>query len=315
MSAGTWAELTGVSGQTAVLWPGGADTMIVYCNAGTWNPISKRIEVIAQYHGWGNMRYVRYDAATNAWSFVNNIGTADGHGYDHYEVNPTNGDIYYRAYGYGTGQRIWRFQYGGPSWDNNLSTIPIHLQVATGTCWWTGSMTPAHGGQGIFLICDGDFNNVAGYDPVGDSWFTSSGPSLSGSGYHTVMAYSPIHNCAVWGGGSGAPRQAWRVNSDRTITGLTSCPANCSIGIYKGLFSCDPVSGNFLCLSGGNLFELDPTGSGTWTQLTGSRVPPAVFGSSGYHMIACEIPEHGVTAYIRQATDTGWFYLYKHAEA
>lgn len=78
----------------------------------------------------------------------------------------------------------------------------------------------------------------------------------------------------------------------------------------------DPVSGNFLVLSQGNLFELNPTGSGSWTRLSSSRVPPSAVGNPTAPAGVCctPIPELGVVACITQTSATGGsFFLCKHA--
>ena len=69
-------------------------------------------------------------------------------------------------------------------------------------------------------------------------------------------------------------------------------------------------------LSQGSLFELNPSGSGTWTKLSGSRVPPSAVGNpTAPHGVTCTpIKDYGVTAYITQTGRSGGtFYLYKHA--
>lgn len=288
--------------------------MLAYMNQGAWNPIAKAIEIIGQDHGWGNMRHVRYDEATNSFVFVGNIGTPEGHGYDHTEVNPFNGDIYYKAYTYGTGGKLWRKPFGG-GWDSQFQTVPIHQQVGIGCCWWKGPMSPKIGAQGAFMLADGDFGAIAGYDPVANSWFTITSVPPVSAGYHGVMAYSAVHNCAVWGGGNAQPRRVFRVNANRTVSELASAPGNCELGIYAGGLCCDPTSGNFLVLSGGNLFELNPTGGGTWTQLSGSSVPPSEVNdpASTEDMIMCELPDHGVIAVISMSGSAGNMYLYRHA--
>lgn len=315
MAPGSWAAMSPApSNLGSTLGQGGSmGNMIPYCNAGSWNPVSKCIEILGQDHGWGNMRHVQFDEATNAFNFVGNIGTSEGHGYDHYEVNPFNGDLYYKPYFYGTGGSLWRKANGSGSWARNVSTVPTWQQVALGSCWWKGSLTGG-GTQGAFLIFNCQYGNVVGYNPVSGTWFDQSGPSIS-STYHSVMAYSAVKNVAVFGGGNGMTRRVWRMNSSRTIVELANAPSNCGVGIYAGGLCCDPVTGNFLVLSGGNLFQLNPDGSGTWTQQTGSRVPPGAVNNpaAGQNIIMCELPEHGAIAVVSMNGDSGNMYLYRHA--
>jgi hypothetical protein len=316
MSAGQWAELEADGLSAAVGVGGSTGNMIPYCNAGTWNRVSKRIQIMGHDHGAGNMRLVEYDEATNAFAFVENIGTTSGHGYDHYEADPVTGDLYYAEYGLGTGLQLWKKPFGG-SWDSSFSTIPMSLQVARGTCWWTGSMTPSIGARGALLIGDPAFGQFGLYDPVADDWETFGDLNTDDddfvSTYHSVMAYSAVNNCAVFGGGNDMPRYVWRVNSDRTITRLTDAPEGCQLGIYQGALVCDPASGKFLVLSGG-LWELDPTGSGTWTQLTGSAPPSAVNDPAATENVCMfELPEHGVVGAVSMSGTSGNVHLYRRA--
>jgi hypothetical protein len=131
------------------------------------------------------------------------------------------------------------------------------------------------------------------------------------------MEYSSGKNVAVYGGGNVAPNKLWRLNSDGSFTVMTDVPAGKAVGIQNGLLVNEPVSGNFLVLSAGQLWELNPSGSGTWTQQTGSRTPPNGVGIPGpsnpQAVIVSAIPDYGVVAYITQPGQTGaTFFLYKH---
>ena len=89
-----------------------------------------------------------------------------------------------------------------------------------------------------------------------------------------------------------------------------------AVGIQRGNLAVDPVTGNFLLLSAGQLWQLDPSGAGTWTQQSGTRTPPAGVGvpNKPDGVISTSIPEYGVVAYITQtSTIGGTFFLYKHA--
>jgi hypothetical protein len=99
---------------------------------------------------------------------------------------------------------------------------------------------------------------------------------------------------------------------------MPTVPSGKAVGIQRGLLAEEPVTGNFLLLSGGELWELNPNDAGTWTALTGSREPPSAVGVPGpppiQAVICCSIPEHGVVAYVTQPTQAGGsFFLYKHA--
>jgi hypothetical protein len=308
--------------------------MLPYCNAMPWNPLGRCIEVIAQDHNYGGLRHVRYDEASNSFILVNNNIGFTGHGYDHTEVNPFNGDLYHKIYG-SLGNRplvAYRQRAGQSSW-SQLPEISAEQNIIFGTAWWAGPFTGGGGlgAQGGFAIysrfATGTANDgfVGIYDPVSNAWpFRANGMSPnagtpSGGAYNAVMAYSRAKNVAVFGGGHGSAQRLWRLNSNGTSVELTSAPAEVSVGIHYGLLVEDPVTGNFLLLSKGHLYELNPDGAGTWTKQTGSRIPPASVGYPGnsgpaINLFATSLPDHGAMAVIRQSNSgNGAFWLYKHA--
>ena len=99
---------------------------------------------------------------------------------------------------------------------------------------------------------------------------------------------------------------------------MPDVPPGKAVGIQRGLLVDDPATGNFLLLSAGELWELNPAGSGTWTQQTGARVPPSAVGIPGpstiQAMVCSSLSDYGVVAYITQPGSSGGnVYLYKHA--
>jgi hypothetical protein len=168
--------------------------------------------------------------------------------------------------------------------------------------------------------CGNTAGQLRGYNPLNNTVFysnNSAAPGSSSDSYHTVLEYSSVKNVAVYGGGTGGnSTKLWRLSSNGTVTAMPSVPSGKEVGIQQGNLVCDPVTGNFLVLSSGELWELNPSGSGTWTQQTGTRVPPSGVGDPNAleGVISCAIPDFGVVAYITQSEDVGGtFYLYKHA--
>jgi hypothetical protein len=199
-------------------------------------------------------------------------------------------------------------------------------QVAIGTCWWSGSFAGA-GSQGCFMVFNSGNatgsardGHIAAYNPLSSAWFYSQEGKApyygSGATYHSVIEYSARKNVAVFGGGNVAGNKLWRLNADGSSVAMPDVPSGKGVGIQRGLLVDDPVTGNFLLLSAGQLWELNPSGGGSWTQLTGSRVPPSGVGnpSSPTAMICSSISTHGVVAFITQPNQNGGtFFLYKHA--
>jgi chitodextrinase len=330
MAPGTWAQLNAAN-QDAVLGVGNVSgTMIHFCNSMPWNPHSKVIEIVGMDHNWGMQRHVRYDERSNSFVVVaadDGLGTQVQHGYDHNTVNPFTGDLYHRFYSGFTGTiSSFKKVLGGSSFVA-LPSVSASDQVAIGATWWSGPFVGG-GSQGSFMLFNsgnalGNANDgqILAYNPLTNTWFFNKqamAPNYgSGSTYHSVMEYSSIKNVAVYGGGNVAPSRLWRLNQDGTFIAMPGVPAGKAVGIQNGLLVNEPVSGNFLLLSAGELWELNPSGSGTWTQQTGTRTPPGAVGVPGpgtpEAVIASAISDYGVVAFITQPGHTGaTFYLYKH---
>ena len=330
MAPGTWAQLNAAN-QDAVLGVGNVSgTMIHFCNSMPWNPHSKVIEIVGMDHNWGMQRHVRYDERSNSFVVVaadDGLGTQVQHGYDHNTVNPFTGDLYHRFYSGFTGTiSSFKKVLGGSSFQA-LPSVQASDQVAIGATWWSGSFVGG-GSQGSFMIFNsgnalGNANDgqILAYNPLTNTWFFNRQAMApfygSGSTYHSVMEYSAGKNVAVYGGGNAAPNKLWRLNSDGSFIAMPNVPAGKGVGIQQGLLVNDPVSGNFLLLSAGQLWELNPSASGTWTQQTGTRTPPGAVGVPGpgtpEAVIASAISDYGVVAFITQPGHTGaTFFLYKH---
>jgi hypothetical protein len=255
-------------------------------------------------------------------------GGTPEHGYGHTQVNPYTGDIYhYPAFNHAnTTIPIWKMPNGSTTLSSLASTSSGDSQVALGSCWWTGSFTGRTlGSQGAFMLFNSGASapisqngEIAIYDPtVGFlSTLTNVTPSGYISCYNSVMAYSKVKNVALYGGGNGNTTLAYRLNSDGTHTTMPAVPGS-GMGLESGVICADPVSGNFLLLTNGALYELNPSGSGTWTLQTGTRVPPAGVNNptqAGGSVSWCSIPDYGVVVAISQLTgSTGSMYIYKHA--
>jgi hypothetical protein len=330
MAPGTWAQIN-VSNQNALLGVGSVSgSMLTYCNSMPWNPFSKVIEIVAMDHNWGMLRHVRYDVATNQFVLVAadaGLGSATQHGYDHSTVNPYTGDLYHRRYSGFTGIISSVKKALGASSFVALPGVSASDQVAIGATWWSGPFVGG-GTQGSFMIFNsgnatGNANDgqILAYNPLSNTWFYNQqgkAPFYGGtSTYHSVIEYSRIKNVAVYGGGNDAPNRLWRLNSDGSFIAMPNVPAGKAVGMLRGLLVDEPVTGNFLLLSAGELWELNPSGSGSWTQQTGTRTPPSGVGRPGptnpQPVIVSSIPDYGVVAFITQPGQTGaTFFLYKH---
>lgn len=334
MAPGTWAQLT-TSNQDAVIGVGNVSgSTITYSNSMPWNPFSKVIEITGSDHGWGHIRYMRYDEATNQFVLVaDDPGLGPYHGQDETTVNPYTGDVYRRVDDSSSAIDVRRKLVNVSTFSAlGLLTGQPYQQVANGTCWWSGPFVGG-GSQGAFMTFNGGNSNnttndgqIAAYNPLTNTWFYNQegrAPNYgSGFTYNSLIEYSRVKNVAVYGGGDAAPDRLWRISSDCSVLAMPNVPAGKEVGMQggsAGLFVDEPVTGNFLLLSEGELWELNPSGAGTWTQQTGARVPPSGVGAPSAAgtppkwVIASSIPEYGVVAFITQPGNTGGtFFLYKH---
>jgi hypothetical protein len=348
MSAGTWAQLTaddqdavlGVS--TSTFGGSGSNSMLPWTNTQPWNPITKKIEFIGQDHNYTlppvsrTIRYAQYNELANAYELIEEIwpdgdtslsNQVQGHAFQHTAVNPHTGDVYHRQYGYGIGQTYIRRRPSETGFKTFANNIAVAGQVSDALWWWEGpfsglsSQAPSQGLLMHFTAYGGNGSGSSGmihcYNPITGTWATLNGraPGYPSDSYNVVGAYSRKKNVAVYGGGNGAPNSVWKMTEAGTVTQLANAPST-GIGEGQGRFTYEPASGNFLLHTGGGFWELNPDGAGTWTQLTGSRLPPSDIPTQGGASpggAAVSIPEYGVTLWVRQtSTAGGKTYVYKH---
>ncbi len=323
LSPGDWGQLNSVTGQDAVIGSqsGSSGSAITFANSQPWNPLNQSIEIMGADHLGGAsawMEHARYSSSTNSFSVIHPTGflSGIGHVYDHLAVNPHNGDVYFVPYTGFTGTiPLFRKPFSGGSYSQVFSFTPISDQATHGSAWWSGSFSGA-GAHGCFVLYDNGSGSgqLRCYDPLSASQIYSNdnaAPGSAGDDYHTVVEYSAVHNVAVYGGGKSNANRLWRLSSDGSVTSMPDAPM--SIGMQNANLVNDPASGNFILMGSGQLWELNPTGTGRWTRMgsipSGVGDPAAPDG-----MISCAISDFGVIAYITQDSSSGGtFFLYKHA--
>lgn len=323
MAPGTWAELTGVSNQWGSLCntnPVHAGHILGYGNNAAWDPISRQIHIVGNDHGASAISHAVYNESTNTWSNRVSTPMSVGHAYDHIECQPSTGRLFFRNYNTND-YDVYTKPVGG-SWtamSGEPATNGYTAGAAVGVSYWSGSMTGI-GASGCLVLSQTALGGqIVLYDPLANSWSTISNPGgtgLEGGAYHDISAYSSVKNCLIYGGDNDRSTAVWRLNSNRTVTVLTSFAPQW--GILRGNCVADPVTGNFLIrTSGTGLYEYNPSGSGSYSQLTGSKAPPSNLGVSNDpgNVMSCAIPEYGVVCYITAGVNASncHMHLYKHA--
>jgi hypothetical protein len=343
MAVGSWAELTTNGINSTILSATNAGGVggnnIPYSNQMAWNPVTKQIKFACSDHGSSYMVEQTYDVASNTWSWTraNGFGAAGTHAYGHFCVRPDTGDLYSRHNGGGVAsENTYRRLAGSGTWTQYTASPQVYTQIGVCAVWWPGSSTggtalQGMGAAGCYIVFEIALGSIVAFNPLTSTWTSIATPSTSPpvDPYQTAAAYSSTYNCTVFGGGGGSGgdnRRMFRLNQNATVTELTPCPV--SIGEQKANLQVDPVTGKFLIWGGGSnarrLFEFVPTGTGTYTEITSTRRPPA----SGLHgvsdpsggpggpdgLVSCPLPEHGVIAYMSAAgASYANMFLYKHA--
>ena len=87
-----------------------------------------------------------------------------------------------------------------------------------------------------------------------------------------------------------------------------------SVALLSSVWTVDPVSGNFLVYgNSGPMYELNPTGSGSWTQVTATSVPSDLTDIDNDAHMVTPVSTYGVVMHVRTQPASAKVYLYKHA--
>jgi hypothetical protein len=267
------------------------------------------------------MDHVMYTESTDTWALQTSTGSGSGHGLDHLVCDPVNGDLYFAGYNNGP---LWKKPYGQP-WNLSFASFPHGSNITYGVEFWTGSLTGITGDRGAVMIWDcGYFGQMWGWDVEDTGWRVddASLPQLAPPGYNGVAAYNQNSNVMIYGGGNSNDQKIARYNSNATPTTLTDLPAGAKLGIYRGFPVADPASGKFMLFTGDSVlrvWDIDPTGSGTYTQMTDSRwIPPGdVHNAAGATNATCNVVllrNYGVVWVISNDSNGNLqsAYLYRH---
>ena len=321
MQPGTWAQLTTNNDVQALATESGMSGILTgYSFSGIWDPVGKRIHFMGADHHGGQAGYgqkwVYYDDATNSWVvYGGGTGNVEGlaqvmplipqHGFDHLTIDPVGRMLYLYAYG---SKNIWKYPLSssGP-WTSISMPATGYINITTGMEWFPG--------MGLTVYITGEASGEEMVMNAAGNWTDLTGWGPTGGGYSGFAEYSPNHHVVVFGGPSaGDAKQIWRMDSNKTITKLTSAPF--PLGQCRGNVVADPVTGDYLVLGNGQFWALDPSGAGTWTIQTGSRVPPSGVGnpiSDPSGVISTAISSYGVILYTSCRIGNCTQYLYKHA--
>jgi hypothetical protein len=313
MQPGTWAAVPQTNINSVLAQGPTTGHQLPFAMSASWDPTLLKLHFVGTDHGTNVTSYMGYDAQANSWTFFGDTPMTPSHGYDHTSIDPRTGTLYTREYG---SNDIFKRPVGG-SW-TLASSWPVgaYIQVAIGTDWWSGPLTGGSAnGNLVAYNCGAANGELFLWNASTNSWFATITGFGGQNTYHCFLEYSPGHNVAIFGGGNANGRKVWRLNADRSVTAMPDAPMD--LGIQRANVTVDPVSGNFLVMGYGQLWEYDPRGTGRWTQQTGSRTPPSAVGNPGSPnldgIISTPISNYGVVNYVTCRIEGCVMYLYKHA--
>lgn len=307
MSPGTFAQLTAIGGDPSywVTVTGSGSPVSSYANKAVWDPIHKIFYFLGAPH-YDPWKFCIYTDSTNTWTTgpLPIQSDAVGHGYEHNAIDPATGNVYHKPYNY---RNIFKYSYGGNSWilvtsfpetwSNRITGGLTYFPEMSALIWTQGSSNGTHGNGGVYK-----------YVPATNRW-AAIATNLNFGEYHSHAEYDPINKVIVFGAGNGNERKWYKLNSSGKITALQDSLVNA--GINRTNFTVDPIRGKFiLTTSDQDMYELDATGSGTWTKLGIST--PIVFVKDHWNnrAVVAPVSTYGVVMY---ATHRYGIYLYRHS--
>ena len=314
----SWATLT--TNNISVLAVGSiTGNVLPFGFKGVWDPIGKKAYYLGGDHGCPSSlsdQFV-YDDASNTWSNQGQTIFSGCHGYDHLSIDPNSQTLYFWPYNdsnFANVMHLYNYSIpnGGPWNLLGAYTLLTGENVARGTDWFSGPIAGVGSEGGLMVYnCGSNGGEVAIYSPQTNS-LPVDVAGFGGTGtYECFASYSKILNVGVFGGGDANGPNVWRLNSDGTVTTMPNSPIG--LGVQQGNVAPDPVTGKFIVWGDGQLFEYDPTGTGTWTPL--APPPPNTVGDPAIpeNVISIPISTYGVIMYATCRATTCRVDIYKHA--
>ena len=136
--------------------------------------------------------------------------------------------------------------------------------------------------------------------------WTTLKTGLAMGGYHNCGEYSPVDNVVYFGGGNGS-NDFYKLDERGQVTQLANSPI--TFGVYSGLLTVDPVSGEALIIGRNQSFHAYNPSSDSWRSLPTAGIPWSGSSNPIGMKVIVPISTYGVIMLLsRDRVD-----LYKHA--
>lgn len=313
LAAGQWATFTCnyPSTLTSLIFAGGVKYIVEYADKMVWDSVRQQIYFTGGGHSEDEKTIVYHDV-TNTWE---DLGTPPWytqlpgnaiHGYQHNTY--ANGVQYYGIF---ASRTIRTRDVENDTW-STIDTSGINqFSGLTGAVEWF----PTYGAGSLMIVQGGGVDDGPGtvLRRSGGSWTEIGTPNMGA--YHNIGVYSSILDLVFFGGGNGS-KKTYILTNAGTITAKTDCPS--IFGITTAVSTWDPVSGKLLVFDGGaQVLRLFDHVGNSWS--TDATAPPAGFWNTSslygalpaFGIIACPIPDYGVTLFISISNGTPQVYLRK----
>jgi len=235
------------------------------------------------------------------------------HGYDHHAVDPSRGYFYTRA---DYNSRVFkRFNIQTADWSSLSSDVPWSSLPSNNLYSYGNACC---GGVDYFpemdalVVLPGGDGGIYRYKENVGNWETLREGLIGVSSTFQFLEYNPVHKVVVFGG----ENNMYKLTRDGTVEDLGSPPLTLYLGAgSQGVFSMDPVSGDYLVLSAGS-----PKSFRIYNVLSNSSTPaPAPLPFTNGVVVATPICTYGITTFITCGSGSGNFpdchmWLYKHSD-
>lgn len=236
-----------------------------YGPTGFWDSSRKKLVYVRDRTPEGpiNPHYVQtklYDEATHSWTMgsrtgIDTINFGSPHSYGKQAYNPVLGHAYYIS---GLDQ-VSRYIMDEDRWEHFSVTSPIVLKGA--------APVEFHEGINILIRPQGleSPNHLAGWSEGASTW-TDMGALNGHTGYQALMKYNRVRGDMLLLGGTYNRQAVTIIDASGQIISKNTIPNNAdgtplfsvNIGGNMSVLTYDPLSGNYLCRAGNQMWEYNP---------------------------------------------------------